>query len=188
MISLFSAAGFDRSMIVEALGAGRLSPPLWTDMPRRRPLALLRAGLSLHSSLRVLWFFGILWCELGAYRYAVWICGWPDNRLKTVSPALTFSSFHRDEADPGLPVFSRRAHPCPAHHRPPSPTFCGPQTATLLAGPPRLVLSCGSQKELEIRKQSATRRRHFPGRYAGVGSQNQGRRRVRLCVRVHCRR
>ena len=50
----------------------------------RRSLAQLRTATVLPSSLRLLWLFGVLWCELGSYRFAVWICAWPDAHLKGV--------------------------------------------------------------------------------------------------------
>ena len=110
-----STACFDRSTI----RAGRFcwvllvssSFPLQPEMralARTRALALLPSELTLHASLRLVWLFGVLWCELGAYRYAVWVCGWPDNRLKAVRPGLTCLIFHRGEAhSAGLPSLQR---------------------------------------------------------------------------------
>lgn len=74
-------------------------------LTQRRTLALLRADISCLNWLRALWFLGVLWCETGVYRLAVFRCGWPDRRLSLVG---TFEkSLYRLIADPSASSLRR---------------------------------------------------------------------------------
>lgn len=81
-IALFVDGSNDPCVLVIASLSHR-SP--MRPLTQRHTLALLRTDISCLTWLRTMWFLGVLWCEVGVYRFVVFRCAWPDRRLSPVS-------------------------------------------------------------------------------------------------------